>query len=132
MKSMIELNKQILTMKFPWNLWVGLLAMVNMVGGLVFIKTLEGQMALLGLMAAFVIMWVIYAKKGFVRLLGLGHLVAWPPLMVWYAQVILEGDTAGWFFYWLASMLVFNSISLAIDLVDVVRYSLGERQPMTP
>ena len=30
MKSMIQLNEQIFKMKFPWNLWVGMLAMVNM------------------------------------------------------------------------------------------------------
>ncbi len=33
MKSFVQFNKQIFGMKFPWNLWVGLLAGVNMVGG---------------------------------------------------------------------------------------------------
>ncbi len=130
MKSFIELNKKILGMKFPWNLWVGLLAMVNMVGGLVYIRTMEGQLALACLMLAFLIMWGIYAKKGFVRLLGLGHLIAWPPLMIWYAKVLAQGNVEGAFNYWLMAVLVVNGISLVIDLVDVVRYSLGDKQPM--
>lgn len=130
MKSMIQLNKQIFTMKFPWNLWVGVLALVNMVGGLVYIRTPEGQMALACLMLAFLIMWGIYVKKGFVRLLGLGHLIAWTPQVVWYAQVVLQGNAAGWFLYWLMSVIVVNGLSLVIDFVDVVRYSLGEKQPM--
>ncbi len=130
MKSFIELNKKILGMKFPWNLWVGLLAMVNMVGGLVYIRTMEGQLALACLMLAFLIMWGIYAKKGFVRLLGLGHLIAWPPLMIWYAKVLAQGNVEGAFKYWLMAVLVVNGISLVIDLVDVVRYSLGDKQPM--
>ena len=130
MKSMIELNKQIFTMPFPWNLWVGLLAAVNMVGGLVYIHTFEGQLALVCLMLAFIIMWGIYVKKGFVRLLGLGHLVAWTPLMVWYSQVIFRGGAEGAFKYWLISVMAVNGISLIIDFVEVVRYSLGERQPM--
>lgn len=127
---MIQLNKEIFAMKFPWNLWVGLLAAVNMVGGLVYIRTFEGQLALAGLMLAFMIMWGIYVKKGFVRLLGLGHLVAWTPLMIWYSQVIFRGGAEGVFKYWLISVLAVNGISMAIDMVDVVRYSLGERQPM--
>jgi len=130
MKPLIEFNKKVFGMKFPWNLWVGLQALVNMVGGLVYIRTPEGQMALACLMLAFLIMWGIYAKKGFVRLLGLGHLIAWSPLMVWYAKVVAQGNAEGLFEYWLISILAINGISLVIDFVDVVRYSLGDKQPI--
>ena len=128
MKSFIEFNKKIMGMKFPWNLWMGLLGLVNIGGGLLYIRTMEGQLALLCMMAAFVIMWVIYIKKGFVRLLGLGHLIAWTPQVVWYSQVV--GDAVGGFQYWLISVIVLNGLSLAIDFVDVIRYSLGDRQPL--
>ena len=130
MKSMIQFSQRVFGMEFPWNLWVGLLVLVNMGGGLLFIRTMEGQLALVCMMAAFLIMWSIYVKKGFVRLLGLGHLIAWTPQVVWYAQVILQGNAAGWFLYWLMSVIVVNGLSLVIDFVDVVRYSLGEKQPM--
>lgn len=130
MKSMIQLNKQIFAMEFPWNLWVGLLVLVNMGGGLVFIRTMEGQLALACMMASFLIMWGIYVKKGFVRLLGLGHLIAWTPQVVWYAQVILQGEAAGWFLYWLMSVIAVNGLSLVIDFVDVMFYSMGYRQPI--
>ena len=130
MKSMIHLNKEIFRMKFPWNLWVALLGGVNMVGGLIFIRTFEGQLALVSLMAAFVIMWAIYVKKGFVRLLGLGHLLAWAPQMAWFARTVVQGETQGAFHYWLIAVLIMNGIALLIDLVDVVRYSLGEKQPI--
>ena len=128
MKSMIEFNKKVLGMKFPWNVWIGMLILVNIGGGLFFIRTAEGQLALICMMAAFLIMWGIYVKKGFVRLLGLGHLIAWTPQVVWYAQVV--GETAGWFKYWLISVIAVNGLSLAIDFVDVIRYSLGDKQPM--
>ncbi len=131
MKSMIELNKKIITMKFPWNLWVALVGGVNMEGGLVYIGAFEGQLALACLMLAFLIMWGIYVKKGFVRLLGLGHLVAWGPLMVWFSQALAGGSAEGAFKFWLISVIALNGISMVIDLVDVVRYSLGERQPMS-
>ncbi len=128
MKSFIEFNKKMMGMKFPWNLWMGLLGLINIGGGLLYIRTMEGQLALLCMMAAFVIMWVIYIKKGFVRLLGLGHLIAWTPQVVWYSQVV--GDAVGGFQYWLISVIVLNGLSLAIDFVDVIRYSLSDRQPL--
>lgn len=128
MKSFIEFNKKMLGMKFPWNLWMGLLILINIGGGLIFIRTMEGQFALVCMMVAFMIMWGIYVKKGFVRLLGLGHLIGWTPQVVWYAQVV--GDSVGWFQYWLISVIAVNGLSLAIDVVDVVRYSLGDKQPL--
>ena len=128
MKSFIEFNKKMLGVKFPWNLWMGLLVLVNIGGGMLFIRTAEGQLALACMMFAFLIMWGIYIKKGFVRLLGLGHLIAWTPQVAWYIQVV--GSTAGWFRYWLISALVVNGLCLMIDLVDVVRYSLGDQQPL--
>jgi hypothetical protein len=130
MKSMIQLMKQIFGMKFPWNLWVGLQALINMGGGLVYIRTPEGQIALACLMLAFLIMWGIYVKNGFVRLLGLGHLIAWTPMMIWYGKVIAQGNAEGLFEYWLISVLAVNGLSLMIDFVDVVRYSLGDKQPI--
>lgn len=130
MKSFIEFNKKIFGMKFPWNLWVGLMAMINMVGGLVYIRTPEGQIAIACLMLGFLIMWGIYAQKGFVRLMGLGHLIAWTPLMIWFAKVVAQGNAEGAFRYWLMAVLAANGISLVIDFVDVVRYSLGDRQPI--
>ena len=128
MKSFIDLNIKIFGMKFPWNFWAGLLALVNLGGGIIFFQTAEGKLALICMMAAFLIMWAIYVKKGFVRLLGLGHLIAWTPQMAFYSQSVQV--TAGWFQYWIASVLVLNGISMVIDLADVVRYSLGARQPM--
>jgi hypothetical protein len=127
-KSFIDFNKKILGMKFPWNLWLGLLVLLNIGGGVFFIRTMEGQLALICMMAAFLIMWFIYVEKGFVRLLGLGHLIAWTPQMVFYIQSV--ENTAGWFQYWIISVLIFNGICLVIDFVDVVRYSLGNKQPI--
>lgn len=130
MQSIIQLNKEIFGMKFPWNLWVMLLGGVNMIGGLWFIHTFEGIFALACLVEAFVIMWFIYIKKGFVRLLGLGHLVAWTPLMIWFARTAIQSETEGTFLYWLCAVLTLNGISLMIDLVDVIRYYRGETQPI--
>ena len=117
-------------MPFPWNLWVMLMGGINMVGGLVFFNSLVGKLALAALGLAMMIMWAVYAKYGFVRLLGLGHLVAWPGL-VWYGiNLIQKGSSDQYFSYWLWGLVIVNSISLVIDLVDVIRYLMGTRQPL--
>jgi len=58
----------------------------------------------------------------------MGHLIAWTPQVVWYIQ--MAGEAAGWFQYWMISVIAVNGLSLAIDFVDVIRYSLGDKQPI--
>ena len=117
----MKLMKEINGMKFPWNVWVHVLLLVNLIGGLFFITTKEGQFAVVSVIIAFVIMILIYAKKGFVKLLGLGH-IAWVPMVVFFALTVMEGNVQGAFKVWLIAILVMNGTSLVIDTVDVVKY----------
>ena len=53
--------------------WISLLLAANMVGPLLFINTLEGQVVLAAFVAAALTQTVLFGAKGFVRLLGIGH-----------------------------------------------------------
>jgi len=73
----------------------------------------------------------IFLELGFVRLLGLGHLVFWTPLVVilWRG---LRGSApppapARWLLW---GCLATVAVSLGFDLVDTIRYLLGERAPL--
>ena len=79
MKSMIQMMIDIFSVKFPWNLWVSIMVIVNMLGGLYFIGTPQGKAALGALMGASVVMNLIYRKHGLVRLTGLAHIIFWTP-----------------------------------------------------
>ena len=73
-------------------------------------------------MAAGVYMSWLYEQVGYVRLLGLPHLVFWTPVYVW---VLLRRRTIGTnslFGKYVLLYLAIAGISLVIDLVDVVRY----------
>lgn len=85
-------------------------------------------MVLAAMMLGGMIMAVVYAKLGFVRLLGVGHF-HWTPMLVWlYGR--LDGARADpAFYYWVLALLAVNSASLIIDIVDVGRYLAGEREP---
>ncbi len=112
-----------------WRGWVGLVGAVNVLGGLFFFEIIEGQLVLTAMAVAFILMLAIFRQHGFVRLLGLGHIVVWTPLLPWLwlrLQTLGTGSLLG---VWLLAVIVADGISLAIDVVDVLRYWRGERTP---
>lgn len=70
---------------------------------------------------------LIFSQMGYVRLMGLGHVVAWTPLayFLWQQQGHADIPTSPkWIIRIVLLILV---ISLAFDYVDVIRYLLGDR-----
>lgn len=66
---------------------------------------------------------------GYVKLLGFPHLIFWGPL-VWYLVRLVRRDPLPlWANRILWVLIVTLAISLAFDLVDTIRYVLGERTP---
>lgn len=130
MQAALGLAYRIFTMSFPWNIWVMLMGLVNVAGGLYFVRTFEGVFALAAMAGAFMVMTAVYARLGFVRLLGIGHIVFWPPLVAWFLWVIFTSPTSATLRGWLVAVIIVNSISLIIDVFDVLRYARGERKPL--
>ncbi len=124
--TMMRFNKAILTMPMPWPIWTGLLILANLVSPLFFLGTLEATVVLLGFAASATLILTLFARFGFVRLLGLGH-TPWLFTVPWLAMRLSEGGIGGPFYYWLLSVVVLDALSLVIDAVDVVRYWKGER-----
>ena len=130
-KAFIGFNKSILAMPIPWRVWMVLLVLVNMVLPLFFLGKPEALVVLVALMVSMFTMVTLFAKFGFVRLLGLGHF-PWLFTVPWLALQLGQTMASGPFYYWLLSVVVLDSISLVIDAVDVTRYWRGERQPTIP
>ncbi len=127
-KVLIGFNKSILAMAKPWQVWMLLLISVNLVLPLFFLGKLEATVVLVGVIASMFIMMTLFARFGFVRLLGLGH-IPWLFTVPWLWLQLGQTVESGPFYYWLLSVVVLDSISLVIDTVDVARYWMGERQP---
>jgi hypothetical protein len=128
MKAMIDFFRTMLKFPKPWLFWLGLLMAANMVGPIVFIKSLEGRMVILAAMAGAAIQIAIFGSKGFVRLLGIGHL-PWLPLVLWLWSRLDQVPQDGVFRFWILSVIVIDTLSLVIDSTDVIRYLLGDREP---
>lgn len=129
MKAMIELMKKIFTMPFPWNLWVMILSMINFMGGVLFFSTFEGKFALFSMMGAMMVMTIIYAKFGFVRLLGLGHVVFWVPFIFFCIKQLNNWSSIdATFRTWILIVTIVNSLSLTIDFIDVFKFLTGNKE----
>jgi len=106
--------------------WGGLLNIPQLIGGLLFITALEGQVILATIVLTLVIAGQIHKRKRFSRLVGICHL-PWLALLPWlvYRLQNFEHSVAlkSWAYYVAATIL----ISLIFDVLDVYRYVRGDK-----
>ncbi len=127
MSAMIEFIKSLLRLPKGWVIWVGILFSVNL-AGVFFLPRVEAIVVLVGLMLGGLFQTAIFSSKGFVRLLGLGH-IFWIPMVAWLLTRFDIAAPQGSFETWMTAVVVFDSLSLLIDIADVARYWLGDRKP---
>ncbi len=128
MSAMFDFLRTMLTFPKPWVGWVMLLMITNMVIPLFYLGTPEGKVVLGAFVFGALLQTAIFSAKGFVRLLGIGH-IAWVPMVAWLWTRLDLAPAGSFFRYWLLATLVLVSLSLLIDAVDVARYLRGERDP---
>ncbi len=119
----------LLSLAWPWWIWVALLGAVNMVAPLFFLQTAEARVVLAAFLVAASFQMGLFAQFGFVRLLGIGHILPWLPMLIWLASRLDGINAASPLGRWVLAVLVLDAISLVIDAVDVIRYAAGDRTP---
>ncbi len=125
---MIDFSRTMLTLPRPWVAWVILLMMANMILPLFYLGTPEGKVVLGAAVFGAILQTAIFSAKGFVRLLGIGH-IAWVPMVYWLWTRLDLAPAGSLFRYWLLTTIVLVILSLLIDATDVIRYFRGERKP---
>lgn len=128
------LNEAIATEPLWLQGWVFLLVAVNLAALLFVVAREDGRWRvrlepiaiLASFLAAGAFMGWLYEQVGYVRLLGLAHLLFWGPVWVWILTRRAAIGTGSWFGKYVYAYLVVAGISLAIDAVDVVRHLLGD------
>ncbi len=128
MKTMLGFMGAVMRLPMPWPLWLLVLVTVNMVAPLFFLGSVEAVAVLIVFGASAMIMMVLYAKYGFVRLLGVGH-VAWLGLVPWLAFRLSENAVGSSLWLFIAAVIAADALSLIFDIADVVRYWRGDRAP---
>ena len=69
----------------------------------------------------------MYGQLGYVKLLGLPHVVFWTPIVILLMIKMRKDDMPEWPRGIMAIVTIAMLISLAFDYTDVARYLLGER-----
>lgn len=128
MRAMIGFLRTMLTLPKPWLVWVMLLMAANMVLPLFYLGTPEGKVVLAAFFFGALVQMAIFSARGFVRLLGIGH-ITWIPMLFWLWTRLGAAPAGSLFRYWLLATMVLVGLSLLIDATDVIRYIRGERGP---
>ncbi len=82
--------------------------------------------ALTAWLANIIIILTLFGTFGYVRLLGLSHILVWTPLLVYLLkkrQPFKDENPAGKYLYLFMAVII---ISLVFDYVDLVRYFMGD------
>ncbi len=89
---------------------------------------MEAKIVLGVVLISATILMALFARLGYVRLLGIGHIL-WVPMIAWLWSRLDQIGTESLFGKWLLIVIVIDSISVVIDAIDVLRYIRGERTP---
>jgi len=114
--------------------WVLLLVVTNLAAVAFIVRREEGRPAVralpIGILLSFFLaaafMDWIFGRVGFVRLLGLAHLVCWGPVYAWAWSRRAEIGTDTAYGKYIHAYLLIAGISLVIDVTDVLRYLAGD------
>jgi hypothetical protein len=88
----------------------------------------EARWTLLGFALGAASVLGLYAQFGYSRLLGLGHIVFWTPLLAYLlARRRHWRVRETWAGKWIVAAICALMISLAFDYVDVARWIAGDR-----
>ena len=121
----------IMSMPLGWQAWVFWMMMVN-TASLFFLKHKEARFCLAVWIPNAITMTLLAEQIGYVRLLGISHIVWWTPLIIYLFLRRKQFDLKTVAGKWVVVMLITNSVSLAIDYVDVARYIAGNREDQRP
>lgn len=72
----------------------------------------------------------LYQQLGYVKLLGLAHIIAWTPLAVHLWLKMRAPDVTRAPRVIMGVVLATITVSLAFDYVDAIRYIAGDRTPL--
>ena len=121
----------IMSMPLGWQAWVFWMMIVNS-ASLFFLKHMEARFCLAVWIPNGITMMLFAERFGFVRFLGISHIIWWTPLIIYLFLRRKQFDLKTLAGKWVVVMLITNSVSLAIDYVDVVRYMAGDREDQRP
>lgn len=106
--------------------WGAALNIPQLIGGVLFIWTIEGLLILVAEVIALAIAGQIHKRDRFSRLIGICH-IPWLALLPWLIYRLINFDHWWLLKVWITYVVVTILISLIFDLRDVYKYWRGDR-----
>ncbi len=130
MELMQQFNTDMAAYSPGWvGVWVNFMVAVLLLGGVAFsFVRVEARWVLLATLLGMVGTMLAYSQFGFTRILGIGHILAWTPALIYLLarrRHWRAGET--WSGRWLALAAAIFAVSLVFDYSDLARWLLGER-----
>jgi hypothetical protein len=117
---MSEVEKQPLWVQ----IWLNILGAVNIAAVFFIFKSRLAWIVAGAIALSFFGIMYLYSEFGYVRLLGLPHIVFWTPMLLYFWKIV-PGLEPSLLKKYLFLVMGINFISLLFDYVDVARYFLG-------
>lgn len=105
--------------------WVYWMIFINSISILFAFTRNEAHWVLTAWLANLLTMPMLFDAVGYVRLLGLPHIVFWTPLVI-YLWMKRWSFSSTWAGRYLWVVMATNGASLVIDYIDVARYLAGD------
>jgi hypothetical protein len=105
--------------------WVYWMIFINSISILFAFTRNEAHWVLTAWLANLLTMPMLFDAVGYVRLLGLPHIVFWTPLVI-YLWMKRRSFSSTWAGRYLWVVMATNGASLVIDYIDVARYLAGD------
>ena len=135
MENQIPFNEAMFTLASGWmTVWLYWMSFAIIVTPLVLVFSkatrLDAVIVLLTNIAMLVGMGWVYEQIGYVRLMGIVHVILWTPLFIYLLLRAKNGEMP-----LLCRLIIWMfvgtlAVSLVFDYTDAVRYLLGERESM--
>ena len=114
--------------------WIQVLIAVNLSSVLFVVGRENGRWKIrrepfaivIGFVTAAILMGRLYDSIGYVRLLGLAHLLCWGPVWLWILSRRRSYPWPSLFGGYIHIYLLIAGVSLVIDVIDVVRFLFGD------
>jgi hypothetical protein len=135
MENQMPFNEAMFTLASGWQtVWLYWMSFAIIVTPLVLVFSkatrLDAAIVLLTNIAMLVGMGWVYEQIGYVRLLGIVHVILWTPLFIYLFLRAKNGEMPLLCRLIIWMFVATLAVSLVFDYSDVVRYLLGERDSM--
>ena len=132
----MSLSEAIATQAAWIQIWVGWIAVINIatLAALLITPALRRDGIVVGVAVHdnFLLMKWLNGQFGYVRLLGLSHVLIWTPLALYLILALRSERIVGWVRRLTQVFVLSMGVSLIFDTVDVARWIMGEQGSMLP